>query len=469
MMCQRSGPDRGEQDAEVEQMNRPWRARHGPAMARRIRWGGRIIIKGNAGHLVGSASRGSPAGLQGGEIVVFGNAGNEVGGGMRRGLIAIGGNTGDFTGVNMLAGTVVVLGQLGARTGAGMKRGSIVSMHPAEMLPTFTYACSYRPVFLRLYLAHLRTSRPAPQRRGDGRQLPALVRGCRRAEPGRSPAARTVTNREHRVSTLCLTLREPPAQRVDLSPLTAGQLMGRALEHVAALELATGNRKVRLDSLFAVTGTFASELEIHGSCDRLDGIGAGMTHGRIIVEGDTGAFLGAGMTGGSIVVRGNVGAYAATAMQGGRIHVYGSTGDFLAAARPGERHGMRGGLVLVDGDTGDRLGDRMRRGMVLIEGNAGDYCASRMVAGTIAVWGSVGTMPGLGMRRGTLLLQRTPSALPPTFNDCGVYPLNFLTLLVRSWRTLRSKYSNLPDSGLRVRRYMGDVANDGRGEILVMA
>jgi len=124
----------------------------GPEMA-----GGRIIVKGNAGHLVGSASRGSPAGLQGGEIVVFGNAGNEVGGGMRRGLIAIGGNAGDFTGVNMLAGTVVVLGQLGARTGAGMVRGTIVSMHPAEMIPTFSYACTYRPVFLRLYLSHLRT------------------------------------------------------------------------------------------------------------------------------------------------------------------------------------------------------------------------------------------------------------------------------------------------------------------------
>jgi formylmethanofuran dehydrogenase subunit C len=123
----------------------------GPEMS-----GGRIVVKGNAGHLVGSASRGSPAGLQGGEILVFGNAGNEVGGGMRRGLIAIGGDTGDFTGVNMLAGTVVVFGQLGARTGPGMKRGSIVSMHPTEMLPTFSYACTYRPVFLRLYLSYLR-------------------------------------------------------------------------------------------------------------------------------------------------------------------------------------------------------------------------------------------------------------------------------------------------------------------------
>jgi formylmethanofuran dehydrogenase subunit C len=119
--------------------------------------GGRIIVKGNAGHLVGSASRGSPAGLQGGEILVFGNAGNEVGGGMRRGLVAIGGNAADFTGVNMLAGTVIVFGQMGGRTGAGMKRGTIVGMHPAEMLPTFSRACEYRPVFLRLYLAHLRS------------------------------------------------------------------------------------------------------------------------------------------------------------------------------------------------------------------------------------------------------------------------------------------------------------------------
>jgi formylmethanofuran dehydrogenase subunit C len=118
--------------------------------------GGRIVVKGNVGHLAGSASRGSPVGMRDGEIVVFGNAGNEVGNGMRRGLIAIGGDSGDFTGVNLLAGTIIVLGHLGQRTGAGMKRGSIISMHPAEMLPTFSYACTYRPVFLRLYLMHLR-------------------------------------------------------------------------------------------------------------------------------------------------------------------------------------------------------------------------------------------------------------------------------------------------------------------------
>jgi formylmethanofuran dehydrogenase subunit C len=75
---------------------------------------------------------------------------------MRRGLVAIGGDAGDFTGVNMLAGTVVVLGRIGQRTGTGMKRGTIVAMQPAEILPTFGLACTYRPVMLRLVLAHLR-------------------------------------------------------------------------------------------------------------------------------------------------------------------------------------------------------------------------------------------------------------------------------------------------------------------------
>jgi formylmethanofuran dehydrogenase subunit C len=117
--------------------------------------GGRIVIKGNAGHMIGSAYRGSPAGIRGGEIIIHGNAGNEIGHAMRKGLIAIGGDSGDFTGVDMCAGTIIVIGDLGNRTGAGMKRGSIVSMRPAQMLPTFSYACSYQPQFLRLYLLHL--------------------------------------------------------------------------------------------------------------------------------------------------------------------------------------------------------------------------------------------------------------------------------------------------------------------------
>ncbi len=123
----------------------------GPEMS-----GGRITVHGDAGHAVGSAYRGSQVGMRGGEIVVHGRAGNEIGNGLRGGLVAIGGDAGDFTGVNMLNGTVVVLGELGIRSGAGMRRGTIASMRDAEILPTFTYAGSFEPTFLRLYLLHLR-------------------------------------------------------------------------------------------------------------------------------------------------------------------------------------------------------------------------------------------------------------------------------------------------------------------------
>ncbi len=118
--------------------------------------GGRIIVKGDAGHMVGSAYRGQTSGICGGEIIVHGSVRNEVGAAMRRGLIAIGGDAGDFTGVNAIAGTIFVFGNLGIRAGAGMKRATIVSMRPAEMLPTYGYACTYRPPFIALYLARLR-------------------------------------------------------------------------------------------------------------------------------------------------------------------------------------------------------------------------------------------------------------------------------------------------------------------------
>ncbi|MGI9302806.1 MAG: formylmethanofuran dehydrogenase subunit C [Gammaproteobacteria bacterium] len=123
----------------------------GPQMS-----GGRIVITGNAGHMVGSAYRGSRVGIQGGEILVHGNVGNETGNTMRRGLIAVGGDSGDFTGVNMLAGSIFVLGKLGMRSGASMKRGSIISMHEAQMLPTFSYAGENHPLYLRHYLLYLR-------------------------------------------------------------------------------------------------------------------------------------------------------------------------------------------------------------------------------------------------------------------------------------------------------------------------
>ena len=118
--------------------------------------GGRLIVRGSTGHHLGGAYPGERTGMRGGEILVHGDAGDQVGAGLRRGLIAVAGRLGGAAGLRMLAGTIVARGGLGAPTGAAMRRGTIVAMSQVTLLPTFAFACSYRPPFLRLYLRHLR-------------------------------------------------------------------------------------------------------------------------------------------------------------------------------------------------------------------------------------------------------------------------------------------------------------------------
>jgi formylmethanofuran dehydrogenase subunit C len=121
--------------------------------------GGRIRVHGNAGHLVGAAYRGARKGMTGGEILIDGNAGNEIGNSMRRGLIAVGGTAGDAIGYGLIAGTILVFGGIGIRPGAGMRRGTIGLLGPSApppLLPTFKPAGASRPVYLQIYLRHLR-------------------------------------------------------------------------------------------------------------------------------------------------------------------------------------------------------------------------------------------------------------------------------------------------------------------------
>jgi formylmethanofuran dehydrogenase subunit C len=118
--------------------------------------GGRLVVRGSAGHQLGGAHPGERAGMRGGEILVQGDAGDQAGAGLRRGLIAVAGRMGDAAGLRMRAGTIVALGGLGATPGAATRRGTIVAMTEVALLPTFAFACSYRPPFLRMYLRHLR-------------------------------------------------------------------------------------------------------------------------------------------------------------------------------------------------------------------------------------------------------------------------------------------------------------------------
>lgn len=269
------------------------------------------------------------------------------------------------------------------------------------------------------------------------------------------------------MTALTFTLKIAPRQRVDVSPLTPDKLADKSAADIAALPLQCGNRCLRADEVFNIEGEDSANIRFNQASAKLDNIGKAMISGNITVNGDAGAYLGMQMKGGKIAVSGSVGAYAACEMKNGEIVIGGNAGDFLGAALPGNKKGMAGGVVVVKGHAADRVGDHMRRGAILIEGNAGAYLGARMTAGTIAVAGSVGEHLGYAMNRGTLLLLKAPTALPPTFNDCGSHTLGFLPLLLKSFQNVDSSFGGLSGSLKRVRRYAGDMAGMGKGEVLV--
>jgi formylmethanofuran dehydrogenase subunit C len=117
---------------------------------------GLIRIRGNAGGQVGAAYRGSAAGMQDGTILIDGAAGIEVGMRMKRGTIAVRGPVRDFAGLQMKGGTIFLMSGAEIRSGAWMVRGTIVSFTEIRLLPTFSYACAYKPVFLNLYAKQLK-------------------------------------------------------------------------------------------------------------------------------------------------------------------------------------------------------------------------------------------------------------------------------------------------------------------------
>jgi formylmethanofuran dehydrogenase subunit C len=267
------------------------------------------------------------------------------------------------------------------------------------------------------------------------------------------------------MSALTFTLKIQPRQRIDCSALTPDNLTGKTTAEIAAITLASGKQQLRVDAVFDIAGDDASDIVISNSSGKLDYLGRDLKTGRITVHGDAGSYLGLAMRKGEIIVHGNADAFTASGLAGGLIHIHGNVGDFLGGALAGDKKGMKGGTVIVTGNAGDRVGDQMRRGTILIEGNAGSYCASRMLAGTIGVLGSVAEFVGFGMRRGTVLLTKAP-ALHATIQDCGSHTLPFLSLMFKSFNTLPSQFAKLNTS--RVQRYAGDIANDGKGEILIL-
>ena len=110
----------------------------------------------------------------------------------------------------------------------------------------------------------------------------------------------------------------------------------------------------------------------------------------------------------------------------------------------------------------------MRRGIVAIAGNSAGYVGQGMIAGTAIVFGGAGPEPMLWSKRGSLVALGAVQ-VPLTFRHaCTYQPVHLRLLLTR----LRVRY-HLPVQDRHLagyyRRYSGDMAELGKGEILEWA
>jgi formylmethanofuran dehydrogenase subunit C len=233
----------------------------------------------------------------------------------------------------------------------------------------------------------------------------------------------------------------------DCSALLAGAWSGLTAADLARRPVALAGRgPVPLGELCEVSGAPDGSVRFVGDWGRATRLGAGLTEGTVLIESDIGDEAGMGMAGGSIEVRGNAGHRA-------------------GAAAPEARRGMTAGELVVHGAVGREAGALMRRGLLAAGGGVGDHAAVGMIAGTIVAFGAVGPTPGLWSKRGSVVaLGEVP--IPSTYRyACTYQPVHLRLMLSR----LKARYG-MPIEGRHLagfyRRYSGDLAELGKGEIL---
>lgn len=262
-----------------------------------------------------------------------------------------------------------------------------------------------------------------------------------------------------------LVLRRAPALRVDARLLSPATLHALSADEVRRVALPSGRDRIEVGEWFDVLPGDREALVLEGDLSRFDAVGAGLADGALEVRGPVGDAAGLGMSGGRLALHGDARDLTGCAMRGGWLEVHGDTGDLAASALPGDMDGMSGGTLVVHGRAGDRLADRMRRGTVVLHGDAGDFAASRMVAGTLAIGGACGAHAGWGMRRGSVVFAGAAPAVGPTFVDVRSDAEVFWQLLARDLARFGPPFSELPRR--RAARFAGDLAVQGKGELLV--
>ncbi len=256
-----------------------------------------------------------------------------------------------------------------------------------------------------------------------------------------------------------------PQAPLEAEAISPDNFRSKSAAEIAGMGVMHGNEQASLGDFFSVEGEGSEEIVLDGDFSRVKSIGAGMTLGRITIQGVAGMHLGAGMRGGEIETFGNAGDWAGAEMRGGTLHVRGNAGHGVGGAYRGSRYGMNRGVIIVEGSAGNEVGAAMRRGLIVILQDVGDFAGAFMTAGTIVVFGKMGIRAGAGLLRGTIVTFHNADLLPTYRLDCSYRP-GFLNLVFQS---LRSRGLSIPNEFTEgsFQRYSGDFNRLGKGEILI--
>ncbi|UCC58650.1 MAG: formylmethanofuran dehydrogenase subunit C [Candidatus Bathyarchaeum sp.] len=230
----------------------------------------------------------------------------------------------------------------------------------------------------------------------------------------------------------------------------------KSSKEIAALQMWEGNRKGALGDLFNIKNDSGSPSEeftikIEGDASKLRNIGARMSMGHIVVDGDAGMHLGEDMSGGTITVAGNAGSWAGSKMKGGTIEIKGNAGDYIGAPYRGSTKGMNGGKIIIHGNAGYEVGCFMRNGLIQILGDVGLFAGIHMSNGTIFVQGNSEGRAGAQMINGKIVIcGHTP--VMPTFTIDSIKP--------------KVKVDGEKIEG-PFYRFIGDLADNGNGKLFV--
>lgn len=255
---------------------------------------------------------------------------------------------------------------------------------------------------------------------------------------------------------ITLAPRRPFKVPVAAECISPDSFAEKSASEIADLPVWEGNRKRPLGQLFKIRYRKPTSenltIQISGNVAKVRRIGAKMSYGGIIVEGNAGKHLGEEMKGGTITVTGNAGSWAGSRMKGGTIEIKGNAGHYIGAAYRGSTMGMGGGTIIIHGDAGNEVGCFMRKGLIKIYGDVGQFVGIHMKNGTIFNQGDSEGRAGAQMRGGKIIVGGHIPAILPSF-------------------TIDDIKSRVKVDGEKIEgpfyRFLGDLAENGNGKLFI--